>query len=269
MPPETGGGEVGRCTTLLVKHAADLEKCATMDALWNGACKVFASLGFDQAVYLSVDSAFEHLFVRSTMPDLYRETPPKDDPFLIHACDRYEILKVGIEFIAQHPYISESERALITRAASCGLRAGIAMPMRLRGAERFGGFVIGNAMDGPQFIETMLPRAEDMRMFCMVIHRRIEELIATAPASSPQPERRALIPNALPEPFDVLTPRETEVLLHLAQGRTRKATAHLCGLSVHTVSDYAKTGYKKLGVRNRAEVAALLYGGSRVKGAGP
>ena len=86
----------------------------------------------------------------------------------------------------------------------------------------------------------MLPRAEDMRMFCMVIHRRIEELIATAPASSQQPERRALIPNALPEPFDVLAPRETEVLLHLAQGRTRKATAHHCGLSVHTVSDYAK-----------------------------
>lgn len=254
---------------MLVKHAADLEKCATVDTLWDGASEIFASLGFDQAVYLSVDSAFEHLFVRSTMPDLYSETPPKEDPFLIHACNRYEILKIGGEFMAQHPYISDRKRAFITRGADFGLRAGIAMPMRLRGAERFGGFVIGNAMDGPHFIETMLPRAEDMRMFCMVIHRRIEELIATAPASSQQPERRALIPNALPEPFDVLAPRETEVLLHLAQGRTRKATAHHCGLSVHTVSDYAKIGYKKLGVRNRAEVAALLYGRSRVKGAGP
>ncbi|WP_298858342.1 LuxR family transcriptional regulator [uncultured Sulfitobacter sp.] len=254
---------------MFIKHAANLEKCATVDTLWDGACTVFASLGFHQAVYLSVDSAFESLFVRSTMPDLYRETPPKEDPFLIHACNRYEILKIGVEFMAQHPYISDSERAFITRAADHGLRAGIAMPMRLKGAERFGGFVIGNAMDGPQFLRTMMPRAEDMRMFCMVIHRRIEELIATAPASNQQPERRALIPNALPEPFDVLTPRETEVLLHLAQGRTRKATAHLFGLSVHTVSDYAKIGYRKLGVRNRAEVAALLYGGSRVKGAGP
>lgn len=98
---------------MLVKHAADLEKCATVDTLWDGASEIFASLGFDQAVYLSVDSAFEHLFVRSTMPDLYSETPPKEDPFLIHACNRYEILKIGVEFMAQHPYVSASPPILL------------------------------------------------------------------------------------------------------------------------------------------------------------
>lgn len=252
---------------MLIKHAANLEQCTTVDALWAGAIDVFSSLGLDHAVYLSVDSNFEHLFVLCTMSNLYRETPPSEDPFLIHACTRYEILTIGTEFITEHPYISDSERAFIERAAEQGVCAGLALPMRLRGSKRFGGFVVGNAMDRAQFLNRIIPRAEDIRMFCMIIHRRIEELIAIS-AIEPQ-DRRALVPSAMPQGLDVLTPREAEVLMLLAQGQTRKATAHICNLSIHTVSDYAKSGYKKLGVRNRAEVAAFLYGQAGLKGAGP
>ncbi len=252
---------------MLIKNAANLERCTTVDALWAGAVDVFSSLGLDHAVYLSVDSDFENLFVLCNMSKLYRDTPPREDPFLIHACTRYEILTIGTEFITEHPYISDSERAFIERAAEQGLSAGLALPMRLKGSERFGGFVLGNALERTQFLERIMPRAEDIRMFCMIIHRRIEELIAIAAVETP--ERRALVPNALPQSFDVLTPREAEVLMLLARGQTRKATAHLCNLSIHTVSDYAKNGYKKLGVQNRAEVAALLYGHADLKGAGP
>lgn len=245
---------------MLIKHAAILEKCETIDELWAGVVNAFFGFGLDQAIYLSVDSSFENLFVLSTMPDLYNETPPSEDPFLIHACTRYEILTIGTEFIAEHPYISDTDRAFIERGAEQGLCAGLALPMRLKGADRFGGFVIGNALDRTRFLKRIMPHAEDIRMFCMIIHRRIEELIATpAPTDAPT-ERQVLAHNALSGPFDALSPRETEVLMLLAQGQTRKATAHLCNLSVHTVSDYAKSGYKKLGVRNRAEVAALLYG---------
>ncbi|AXI48712.1 hypothetical protein C1J03_02800 [Sulfitobacter sp. SK012] len=97
----------------------------------------------------------------------------------------------------------------------------------------------------------------------MIIHRRIEELAEPENTTDASKPRHALVPEPLPQGFDVLTPREAEVLLLLAQGHTRKRTAHVCGLSVHTVSDYAKHGYKKLGVSNRAQVAALLFGQSQ------
>ncbi len=45
----------------------------------------------------------------------------------------------------------------------------------------------------------------------------------------------------------------------LAHGYTRQQTAHRCNLSIHTVSDYAKSGYRKLGIRNRAQAAALVH----------
>ena len=44
----------------------------------------------------------------------------------------------------------------------------------------------------------------------------------------------------------------------MAQGLSRKDCARLCRISVHTVSDYTKSAYRKLGLRNRAEAANLL-----------
>lgn len=249
---------------MLIAHATELELCTTADALWAGAVKVLAEAGFEHAVYLSVNSEFEDLFVRSTMSDLYNISPPKEDPFLIHACTSYKHLKVGTEFLSEHTYISDTDRAFIERASEQGFHAGLALPMRLKGSERFGGFVIGNSMDRAQFLKRMMPRAQEVGLFCMIIHRRIEELIACRATPDEKSDRHALTPNALPPAFDPLTPRETEVLLLLAQGQTRKATAHICDLSVHTVSDYAKNGYRKLGVRNRAEVATILYGQTKV-----
>lgn len=254
---------------VLIKHAAELELCDTVDTLWQGAVRVLSSIGIDHAIYLSVDTKFDELFIRSTMPDLYIDTPPNEDPFLIHACNRYEITPIGAEFVADHPYVSDADTAFIQRAAKQGFRAGLGLPMRLKGSERFGGFLLGNALDHDTFLKRMMPRSEEIRLFCMIIHRRIEELRASeSPASHPS-ERRALIPNTLPECFDTLTPRELEVVAMLAQGQTRKATAHTCDISVHTVSDYAKSAYKKLDVRNRAEAATLLYGQTLVKSTGP
>ena len=50
----------------------------------------------------------------------------------------------------------------------------------------------------------------------------------------------------------------SEVIVLLSQGNTRAETARICGISVHTVSDYAKHGYRKLGIRNRAQAADLM-----------
>ncbi|MEX0370382.1 MAG: response regulator transcription factor [Tateyamaria sp.] len=47
----------------------------------------------------------------------------------------------------------------------------------------------------------------------------------------------------------------------LARGLSRKEMARVCGISLHTVGDYIKTAYRKLGIHNRAEAARLVFGG--------
>ena len=57
--------------------------------------------------------------------------------------------------------------------------------------------------------------------------------------------------------FSCLTPREMEVLGHLAEGRTNKMIARLLGISVGTVKQHMKSILDKLGLRSRMEAAVL------------
>jgi DNA-binding NarL/FixJ family response regulator len=50
-----------------------------------------------------------------------------------------------------------------------------------------------------------------------------------------------------------LTPREIEVLSHLAKGLSYKDVAAIEGLSYHTVADHVKAIYRKLAVNSRSE----------------
>ena len=57
-----------------------------------------------------------------------------------------------------------------------------------------------------------------------------------------------------------LTPREREVLGAIARGGTTAEIAAELFLSPHTVRDYVKTVFEKLGVSSRSELVARLYG---------
>jgi len=49
-----------------------------------------------------------------------------------------------------------------------------------------------------------------------------------------------------------LTPRESEVLHHIALGCTYEQAADRLGVSLHTVCTHVKNTYRKLGVRSGA-----------------
>lgn len=247
------GGEV------LVTQAARLETEKDVDVLWRGVVKTLAIAGFDHAIYLTVNADFQKALLFSTMTGLYDTAPAEDDPFLRYACNSYKIIPIGAEFVDGHPYITEQERTHIDRASARGFTSGLGIPMRLQGTERFGGFIVGTGLDRATFSERILPRAEEIRLFCLLIHRRIEELTAVvAPPETPDFREPLLAPD-LPASFDVLSPREREIIYLLAQGSSRQEASDICGISIHTVSDYAKSGYRKLGVHNRAQAAALIF----------
>ena len=62
-----------------------------------------------------------------------------------------------------------------------------------------------------------------------------------------------------PPGFEGLSPRETEVLQLIAEGKTNTQVALALGVTVHTVKFHLASVYRKLGVQNRTEaVVAFL-----------
>jgi DNA-binding CsgD family transcriptional regulator len=243
---------------MLVDRAATLEKIQDVDMLWHAVVETLACIGFEHAIYLTVTNSFESPLLRCTMVGLYDESPPQDDPFLRYSCDNYDIIPIGAEFVDGHPYITDRERAFIDRASAKGFRSGLAIPMRLQGSGRFGGFIIGTSLDRVTFMDRVMPRAEEIRLFCLLIHRRVEDLTSPQQQLEAYDFRSPLIAPRLPAVLDQLTPREREIIYLISRGRSRKEAARMCSISIHTVSDYAKSAYRKLGVRNRAQAAALI-----------
>ena len=59
-------------------------------------------------------------------------------------------------------------------------------------------------------------------------------------------------------PLDRLTTREREVAMHTAQGLTHKEIARLLALSPATVRTHLATSCRRIGVRNKAQLAAVV-----------
>jgi two-component system, NarL family, nitrate/nitrite response regulator NarL len=60
-----------------------------------------------------------------------------------------------------------------------------------------------------------------------------------------------------PTPFSELTPREHEILCHLAEGQSNKMIAKQLGISDGTVKLHVKAILRKLGVHSRVEAAVI------------
>lgn len=64
-------------------------------------------------------------------------------------------------------------------------------------------------------------------------------------------------PTSRQSPFSELTPREREILCHLAEGRSNKVIARHLGISDGTVKLHVKAILRKLGVHSRVEAAVI------------
>ena len=66
-------------------------------------------------------------------------------------------------------------------------------------------------------------------------------------------------PHPPPGRESVVTPREREILEHIAQGRTNAQVASLLLISPDTVRKHLENAYTKLGVHNRTGAVAALF----------
>ncbi|WP_405112840.1 autoinducer binding domain-containing protein (plasmid) [Phaeobacter sp. BS52] len=101
-----------------------LERCNSTDALWAQALQIFAIMGFDFAIYLTVEGDRSHPHIHTNLPQIYEQLPSHQDPFLDHCCNSYEPQFTGTEFLSDHPYLGAEERAFIQEASvKTGFRA--------------------------------------------------------------------------------------------------------------------------------------------------
>lgn len=236
--------------------AAQLERADSIDDLWSKLLTGLQARGINHVIYIMDPGDGSIPQVRTSLDTLYEVHSASEDPFLVHCCNSYGITATGAAFMDDYPYLPARARSFIRQAATEGFQSGLGIPVRLRASSRYGGFNLGTGLDRAIFTKRIWPRREQFRLFCLLVHRRIEEL--TAPDPGRDFDQRLIAPT-LPDAFDELSPREREVFYLLARGLSRKDAARTCDISLNTVAEYAKSAYRKLGIRNRVQAAQLLY----------
>ena len=183
-----------------------------------------------------------NLTLRTNIPQLYAATDPAQDPFLDYCCHSYEPTRTGVSYLPDYGYLPESAQGFIRGAENVGFRSGFGFPMHLEGSPRFGGFNLGCGLARDEFEADFAARMSEVQAFCLLVHRRLDHL-------DKNPGQLA----------GRLSPREREILTMICNGASRKETANTLDLSPHTVADYTKSAYRKLGVKNRAEAGRLIF----------
>jgi len=195
-------------------------------------------------IYISTDPDRQDLDVASNLPGLHH-TPGTDatslfDPFLDYCCNGYQPTFTGADFLPDYPYLRDPDRAFIQRAADeHGWRTGLGVPVRLRGSARYGGFNFGSTLRRDDFLAKIQPLEADLRVFALLAHRRIEEVLRPAPIATDF--RNLLVSSTVPDAS--LSQCESEILFLISQGYTTKEIARLCTISPHTAAEYRKSLY--------------------------
>lgn len=221
----------------------ELEQHTTEADVWGCAVSSFEAAGFGCVIYLSSDASRTNTVLLINTPQIYDGIEPGEDPFLEYCCHSYEITRTGPAYLSRYDYLPPAAQDFVARIADHGLLTGYGIPVRIHGATRFGGFIIGSTLDVAEFEDRHDKGIEAIRAFCLLLHRQLEE--------SGYSKRHHL---------KSLSPREQDVIDHVIKGATRKEVARALNLSPNTVAEYTKSAYRKLQVRNKVEAIRKLTG---------
>lgn len=156
------------------------------------------------------------------------------------------------------------------QARDDGVRVeGIREPVsRIEGAHVEGSCAEGRANETQvaEALQAMLREAVEQSRALLRLLERLTEVVATQSGGD-----TAVAPTDPPDPSAIwLTPRERELLDHLARGDSNRQIATTLGISERTVKNHLHNIFTKLRVTDRASaVRKALPGGSVALTAGP
>lgn len=233
---------------ILLEAARNVENCSGLAAVRTVLADTFRQFEIPDFIYENVpDTPPGETIILSTIRDNWPENGQQYakarneewfDPFLAYCCATFETTKAGREYLPDHDYVGAGSKAYVGVLAEFGLVSGLAIPCRLKGTGRHGGFVICSSFDRYRFERQIMPLAGQLQTFCLIAHRRIEDIIL---------DRKSILERK------PLSARERQTLSLLARGMRAKEIAHTLGVSEASIRLYTKNARSKLGSRTREE----------------
>jgi DNA-binding CsgD family transcriptional regulator len=136
--------------------------------------------------------------------------------------------------------LTANQKLLRHDAWDSGLKGGAMVPIHGPGTTK-AYFTVSNNMEPIEFKKMFIERRHELHVLATYTHERILDLCSKA-----EPTSRVR-----------LTPRESEVMVMVALGKSNWDISKVCGISENTVKDYLKRIFRKMNVNSKAHATAV------------
>jgi len=249
----------------IMEKVVEIESLDDLDSIWKEFVPLAKELGFDYVIYTIGNNTNDDFYYYDNFGLHPKDEKDFYDPFLDFCCHSYDTMFTGPEFLHMHEDLNMPQEAydLIERGTKLGMISGLAIPLRLSGSNRYGGFNLGSGLKKPEFEKLCEKSQGSAQVVCMLVHRHIETLLSknnmlVEPLQSSAKNAEHSIQDlqsTADAKLHALTAREKDILDKIANGFSRKKCADALHVSEGTVSTHIKNIYRKLGVHNRVQAA--------------
>lgn len=244
----------------VMKKVTLIESLNDLESIWGEFVPLAKELGFDYVIYTISNNNSDGFYYY----DNFGLHPKNDenfyDPFLDFCCHSYDTMFTGPEFLETHKNLNMPPEAygLIERGTQLGMISGLAIPLRLMGSNRYGGFNLGSGLKRGEF-EALCDNIKGAaQVVCMLVHRHIESVLDQQRILMEKTDVNMEATSVKSNKLDALTPRENDILSKIANGYSRQKCADALHLSESTISTHMKNIYRKLGVHNRVQATNII-----------
>ncbi|WP_336055914.1 helix-turn-helix transcriptional regulator [Nitratireductor sp. CH_MIT9313-5] len=224
------------------EFAWNLSRLSSADEIWAASCDYFAEQGFDGVFYADIAGPAQNIRTNIDASWMEAENDPdyaKRDPFFRHACNDASVKPTGALFLSEHPYLDDDERRFIMNAGESGLRAGLALPVRLRDQNGLCGWHVLSSHGRALVDQHRRHGLAQLRFAALFSHTQMQQLRVHPKRDCP------------------LSGREVECLQWLASGLRTKEIARKTDLSPATVEFHLRNARFKLGATTREHALAI------------
>lgn len=239
---------------LLEDFLSRLDATVSVRHTWDETLAFQKALGFDLVMYGYVEGdpaeTETEVVTLSNFPVDYQlryrqEHYHRQDPVVAHCITNLSPLLVGRDVIRFWPDQGRSltavQRRIIDEAALCGMRTGIAIPLRSPGRHPVAGMSLSNAMTPGEFNRFIAEWGSVAQLAVLYAHTRMQMQL-----QSQDVEWRDID----------LTGRERDCLLWASRGLSSKETANRMKLSSKTVDFHVANAMNKLKAATRIQAVA-------------
>ena len=232
----------------LLSLTESLANASSLKDVWQKAGQFLEASGVDNPIYMYMrpSAPNDKPLTLANMPQWWsnyylEEERARDDPFF-KTCTTFTAFKTGADYLDENEAMLDcGEVRFIQEASETGVRSGLSSPVKLINPGHFGGWNFGSSLKRQEFDKIAALHGQTLRLAGFIIHNHLQE---------------AAFQNAEGAEGGLLSIRERECLLWLANGLKSAEIADRLGIALVTVDLHFKNARKKLKAATREEALA-------------